>query len=313
MAGSHSLRIAFLGNDEWSVPSLDALAGSAHDVTMVVTRVPRPARRGGALRPTPVAAAATRLGLPLAEVETVRSGPGFHRLEASAPDVLVVVAYGELLPPPVLGLPKIAPVNLHFSLLPRLRGASPVQTALLLGLDTTGVTTIWMDEGLDTGPILHRREEPIRPDDDAGSLGSRLARIGGEVLVETVNDLAGGTVWPVPQDHSQATFAPKIGSEDRRLDWSKPATALVNLVRALSPDPAAVTTFRGEPLKVLRAEAVVGDGEPGVVVSVAKDGFVVGTGEGGVRPLEVAPSGRRRMSAAEFVRGFRPAAGEPLG
>ena len=313
MAGSHSLRIAFLGNDEWSVPSLDALAGSAHDVTMVVTRVPRPARRGGALRPTPVAAAATRLGLPLAEVETVRSGPGFHRLEASAPDVLVVVAYGELLPPAVLGLPKIAPVNLHFSLLPRLRGASPVQTALLLGLDTTGVTTIWMDEGLDTGPILHRREEPIRPDDDAGSLGSRLARIGGEVLVETVNDLAGGTVWPVPQDHSQATFAPKIGSEDRRLDWSKPATALVNLVRALSPDPAAVTTFRGEPLKVLRAEAVGGDGEPGVVVSVAKDGFVVGTGEGGVRPLEVAPSGRRRMSAAEFVRGFRPAAGEPLG
>jgi len=313
VAGSHSLRIAFLGNDEWSVPSLDALAGSAHDVTMVVTRVPRPARRGGALRPTPVAAAATRLGLPLAEVETVRSGPGFHRLEASAPDVLVVVAYGELLPPAVLGLPKIAPVNLHFSLLPRLRGASPVQTALLLGLDTTGVTTIWMDEGLDTGPILHRREEPIRPDDDAGSLGSRLARIGGEVLVETVNDLAGGTVWPVPQDHSQATFAPKIGSEDRRLDWSKPATALVNLVRALSPDPAAVTTFRGEPLKVLRAEAVGGDGEPGVVVSVAKDGFVVGTGEGGVRPLEVAPSGRRRMSAAEFVRGFRPAAGEPLG
>ncbi|HEX9717452.1 MAG TPA: methionyl-tRNA formyltransferase [Actinomycetota bacterium] len=313
MAGSHSLRVAFLGNDEWSVPSLEALAGSAHELTVVVTRGPRPARRGGALRPTPVAAAAARLRVPVAEVETVRSGPGFERLEAPAPDVLVVVAYGELLPPAVLGLPKIAPVNLHFSLLPRLRGASPVQTALLLGLDTTGVTTIWMDEGLDTGPILHRREEPIRPDDDAGSLGSRLARMGGEVLVETVDGLARGTVSPVPQDHSQATFAPKIGSEDRRLDWSKPAPALANLVRALSPDPATVTTFRGEPLKVLRAEAVGGGGEPGVVVNVAKDGFVVGTGEGRFRPLEVAPSGRKRMSAEEFVRGFRPVAGERLG
>lgn len=307
------LRIAFLGNDEWSVPSLEALAGSAHDVTAVVTRVPRPTRRSGALRPTPVAAAATPLGLPLAEVETVRSGKGFERLQASAPDVLVVVAYGELLPPAVLGLPRIAPVNLHFSLLPRLRGASPVQTALLLGLDTTGVTTIWMDEGLDTGPVLYRREEPIRPEDDAGSLGARLARIGAEVLVETVDDLARGTVSPVPQDHSQATFAPRIGSEDRRLDWSKPASALVNLVRALAPDPGAVTTFRGEPLKVLRAEAVGGGGEPGLVVNVEKDGFVVGTAEDGFRPLEVAPSGRKRMSAEEFVRGFRPVAGEPLG
>ena len=313
MAGSPSLRVAFLGNDEWSVPSLEALAGSAHDVALVVTRVPRPARRGGALRPTPVAAAAIRLGLPLAEVETVRSGQGFERLEASAPDVLVVVAYGELLPPAVLRLPKIAPVNLHFSLLPRLRGASPVQTALLLGLDTTGVTAIWMDEGLDTGPVLRRREEPIRADDDADSLGSRLARIGGEVLVETVDGLAMGTVSPVPQDSSQATIAPKISSEDRRLDWSKRATALVNLVRALSPDPAAVTTFRGEPLKVFRAEAVGEGGEPGVVVNVAKEGFTVGTGEGGFRPLEVAPSGRKRMSASEFVRGFRPVGGERLG
>lgn len=313
MAGTDSLRVAFLGNDEWSVPSLEALAASVHDVTEVVTRVPRPTRRGGALRPTPVAAAATRLGLPLAEVETVRSGPGFDRLEASAPDVLVVVAYGELLPPTVLGLPKFAPVNLHFSLLPLLRGASPVQTALLLGLDTTGVTTIRMDEGLDTGPILRRREEPIRPDDDAGSLGARLAGIGGEVLVQTVDELARGTVSPVPQDHSRATFAPKLGSEDRRLDWSKPAPWLVNLVRALSPDPAALATLRGEPLKVFRAEAVGAGGEPGVVVDVAKDGFVVGTGRGGFRPLEVAPSGRKRMSAAEFVRGFRPVAGERLG
>jgi len=308
--------VAFLGNDPWSVPALDALAASRHRPELVVTRVPRPAGRGSRPTPTAVAGAARRLELPLAEVETVKSGPGFERLAGSNPDVLVVVAYGEILPAAVLALPTVAPVNLHFSLLPQLRGASPVQGALLEGLARTGVTTMVMDEGLDTGPVLLRREEPIEPDDDAGSLGGRLARVGGELLVETLDGLAAGDLGPRPQE-GEPTYAPKLKAEDRWLDWSEPAVALARRVRALSPEPAASTRFRGEILKVFRAEALAGSagsgGGPGTIASAEGDGITVRAGSGALRLLEVGPAGRRRMSASEFARGHRPAPGERIG
>jgi methionyl-tRNA formyltransferase len=249
----------------------------------------------------------------VAEVDTVRTGPGFKRLAGTLPDVLVVVAYGELLPPTILHLPTIAPINLHFSLLPALRGASPVQTALLLGLERTGVTTIVMDRGLDTGPIVLQREEPILPDDDGGSLGGRLAAAGALVLADTVGMLAAGPVAPRQQDEALATYAPKLGPDDRILDWSQPARLLVNLCRALSPEPAATTTFRGERLKVFRAEAIDATGEPGTIVSVGRDGLVVATADGGFRPIDVAPAGRKRMSGADLVNGLRPEVGEQLG
>jgi len=312
VAESRDLRVAFLGNDPWSVPSLEALARSRHDVVAVVTRVPRPGRRGQGPAPTPVAAAARTLGLPLVEVETVKSGWGFEALARAAADALAVVAYGEILPAAILNMPTIAPVNVHFSLLPMLRGASPVHTALLLGMDETGVTTIRMVAGLDTGPILGRRAEPIREDDDSGSLGARLAGIGADLLVETLDDLSAGRATPVPQDDAQATFAPKLGPADRRLDWNEPARVLVNRVRAFAPDPGAATTFRGRPLKVLRAQAVEGAGEPGVVIDIDENGFVVATEKGGFRPLEVGPAGGRWMSAADFARGHHPVPGERL-
>jgi methionyl-tRNA formyltransferase len=307
-----SVRVAFLGNDAWSVPSLRALAESPHEIAIVITAAPKPAGRGNELTPTPVAEAALLLGLPLVEVETVKTGPGFKELASSMPDVLAVVAYGEILPPNVLHVPTIAPVNLHFSLLPKLRGASPVQTALLLGLETTGVSTIVMDRGMDTGPVILQREEPIGPADDAGTLGSRLAAIGADVLAESIEMLA-GPLAPRPQDHSLATFAPKFAPSERVLDWANPAELLVNLSRALSPEPAATTTFRGEGLKVFRAEAVDAEGEPGRIVDVSKDGIVVATAHGGFRPLELGPAGRKRMSGTDFVNGFRPEVGERLG
>jgi methionyl-tRNA formyltransferase len=310
---SRSLRVAFLGNDAWSVPSLRALAGSAHEIAIVITAAPKPAGRGNELTPTSVAEAALLLDLPLAEVETVKTGAGFKDLAASMPDVIAVVAYGEILPATVLHVPTIAPVNLHFSLLPRLRGATPVQTALLLGEDVTGVSTIVMDRGLDTGPVILQREEPIGPADDAGTLGARLAAIGAEVLVESIDMLGAGPVAPRPQDHSLATYAPKFAPHERVLDWSNPAGLLVNLVRALSPEPAAATTFRDEGVKVFRAEAVDAEGEPGRIVDVSKGGIVVATADGGFRPLELAPAGRKRMSGADFVNGFRPEVGERLG
>lgn len=305
--------MAFLGNDEWSVPSLRALASSRHAVVAVVTAPPKPAGRGSELRPTPVSEEARRLGLPLIETETVKAGPGFKQLAASVPDVLAVVAYGEILPPNVLHLPRVAPVNLHFSLLPELRGAAPVQTALLAGMERTGVTTILMDKGLDTGPIILQREVPILPEDDSGSLGARLAEIGAELLLETVELLAAGPIAPRPQDPSLATYAPRFGPRDRVLDWSNPARLLVNLVRALSPEPGATTTFRGARLKILRAEVVAGEGEPGTVVEVDKRGFVVATAEGGFAPRLLVPAGHRVMPVEDFVNGFRPEVGERLG
>jgi methionyl-tRNA formyltransferase len=309
-----SVRVGFLGNDAWSVPSLERLSSSRHEIVIVVTAAPKPAGGRVPPTPTPVAEVALALGLPLAEVDTVKTGAGFKHLASAMPDVLAVVAYGELLPPNVLHLPTIAPVNLHFSLLPQLRGASPVQTALLLGMDKTGVTTIVMDRGLDTGPVILQREEPIGPADDAGTLGARLAAIGADVLVETVDMLAAGPVAPTPQDHSAATSAPKFGPEDRILDWSNPAIVLVNLCRALSPEPAATTTFRGDAMSVFRAEAVeAAAGEPGRIVDITKEGIVVATAEGGFHPLELAPAGRKRMTGADLVNGFRPEVGERLG
>jgi len=307
------LRIVFLGNDRWSVPSLEALAGSSHEVVAVVTAAPKPAGRGNELRPTPVAGAARDAGLPLHQVKTVKTGTGADVLGSSAPDLLIVVAYGEILPQAMLDLPAIAPVNLHFSLLPELRGASPVQTALLEGRDATGVTTIMMDAGMDTGPVILQRAEAIEPEDDAGSLGDRLASIGAEVLVETADRFANGAVELRPQDEAAATFTKLLGADDRVLRWSEPARDLVNRTRAMAPEPGASARFRGEDLKILRAEVVPAVGEPGTIVDASKRGFVVATVEDGFRAIELAPPGRRRMRASDFVNGYRPAVGERLG
>jgi methionyl-tRNA formyltransferase len=307
------MRVAFLGNDPWSVPSLEAVAGSSHDVVLVVTRDPRPAGRGGELRPTRVAEAARRLGLPLAEVETVKEGPGLAFLTEAAPDVLVVVAYGEILPPRVLELPKIAPVNVHFSLLPALRGADPVRRAILEGLDVTGVTTIRMDEGLDTGPILLQASERILTGENAGSLGDRLALLGGRLLVQTLDRLVAGDLEERPQDHSRATLAPKLRPEDEWIDWANDAAAISRQVRALAPTPGARTEFRGKLLKVLEAKEADGDGPPGTFLTPTEGYPVVAAGSGTLLLERVLPEGRKLMTGAEFARGYRPQPGERLG
>jgi methionyl-tRNA formyltransferase len=311
------VRVVFLGNDPWSVPALESIATDAEiRVTLVVTNPPRPAGRGAQLTATAVADASERLGLPL--LETGRVTGALEAIREARPDVLVVVAYGQILPGELLRLAPLGAVNLHFSLLPRWRGAAPVQRAILAGDDVTGVTVMQMDEGLDTGPILASLREPIRPDDDAGSLGHRLAWNGAPFLVATLRALQAGSLHPRPQDDRSATLAPKLSPEDRRVDWSEPAIAVVRRVRALAPEPAAATTFRGDPLKVLQAAlspAAESDSasEPGAIVGARGDGVAVGTGEGVVVLLDVVPAGRSRMSAAEWMRGVRPAAGERLG
>lgn len=306
------MRVVFLGNDVWSVPSLQALADSSHEVALVATRVPRPAGRGGKLRATPVAEAARTLGLPLAEAETVKRGAGLEAIQNAVPDVLVVVAYGEILPKDILEIPRAAPVNVHFSLLPALRGADPVRRAILEGRQVTGVTTIRMDEGADTGPILLQQDEPIRDGDDAGSLGARLAEIGGSLLVRTLDRLEDGDLQERPQDDAAVTLAPKLRSEEEWLDWSEDAGRVGLRVRALAPDPGARTRFRDRILKVLEARASQGNGEPGTIVAVSKDALGVAAATGVVYLEEVLPEGRRRMSGSEFIRGYRPEVGERL-
>jgi methionyl-tRNA formyltransferase len=312
------VRVVFLGNDRWSVPTLEALSAATDiDVALAFTNPPRPAGRGARLTPTAVAEAAGRLGVETLEVDGVRADPGLTTIQRLDPDALVVVAYGELLTPAVLTVPRLGTVNLHFSLLPRWRGAAPVQRAILEGDEVTGVSVMLLDEGLDTGPVLDRAHAPIGGD-DAGALGERLATLGAPMVVEALRRLDAGTARPVPQDPAAATYAAKLAAEERTIDWRQPADSIARRVRAFAPSPGATTTFRGAPLKVLRAEArsVVGslattmppsvgeialgpDGEPSVAAA-----------HGALALLEVAPAGRARMRGADWARGARLRPGE---
>jgi methionyl-tRNA formyltransferase len=317
------MRVAFLGNDPWSVAPLRALSeADGIDVELVVTNPPRPAGRGSKLTPTAVADAARAMGLELLEVPGVRSGDGFEALDRLEPDALVVVAYGEILSPDVLDIPAVGAVNVHFSLLPRWRGAAPVQHAILSGDEVTGVTVMLMDEGMDTGPILATEETGIEPDEDAGALGDRLSELGGPLLVAALRGLEDGSVERRSQDHTAATLAPKLKPEDRNIDWSSTADAIVRKVRAFAPEPGAVTTFRGLPLKILRAvvreiggRMLQGRGMTAGEASVGpRGGVLVAAGSmSNVELLEVAPAGRKRMSAADWARGARIRRGERLG
>jgi methionyl-tRNA formyltransferase len=307
-------RVVFLGNDPWSVPALEALAAGPRPV-LVLTRTPRPAGRGSKLRPTAVAECAVARGLPFLEVDTVRSGLGWDALRAAHPDVVAVVAYGEILPSDVLGLPPLGCVNLHFSLLPRWRGATPVRRAILEGDRITGVTVMVMDEGLDTGPVLRAVEEPILPSDDAGSLGARLASIGAAALRDSIGGLGAGGVTPVPQPSEGATYAPKLAPEGRWIEWRDDAEAIGRRVRALAPAPAASTRFRGDPVKVFRGSPVPSEGsaDPGRIRRIDAEGVVVSAGVGAYRIDEVAPAGRHRMEAVAWAHGARFQPDERLG
>lgn len=310
------LRVAFLGNALWSVPSLRALAGSRHPVVHVATLPPRPGRRGGPAQPTPVAEAARALGLDLTESATVVSGSGRRALEEASPDVIVVVAFGELLSDEVITLAPLGALNLHLSLLPEYRGAAPVQRALIEGQARTGVSIMQIDGGLDTGPVFARAAVDIEPDDDAGSLGARLAGVGAELLCDVLDLLAEGDADPEEQDSRKATYAAKIGAADRQIDWTLPAMAVVDLVRGCAPTPGAVTTRSGAVLKVLRATAAAANdprpsAPPGSILDPTAPSVIAG--DGVVILEEVSPEGRARMNGGAFARGAGLVPGERLG
>jgi methionyl-tRNA formyltransferase len=303
------MRIVFCGTGDIGLPSLKALADSArHEVVGVITQPDRPAGRDLHPRPSAVKTEALARGIPVAQPERIRKD--FSALAAWAPDLMVVAAYGQILPRAVLELPRLGCLNLHASLLPRHRGASPVQASILAGDTETGMTAMYVDEGLDTGDILLARSIPIFPNETAGALHDRLADLAPSVLMESLDLLEGGTAPRVPQDSSLATYAPKLGRQDGRLDWREPAGLLARRVLAMNPWPGASARFvAGGVLKIHSAEESAEGGAPGTVLSAGPGGILVAAGEGSLVLREVQLEGKKRLSAGEFLRGFPVPAG----
>jgi len=312
------MRLIVMGTPAFAVPTLEKVVAAGHDVRLVVCQPDRPAGRGQKLKAPALKVAAQRLKLPVAQPETFRDPAAVALLAQQAPEAIVVVAYGKILPRPVLEVAPHGCLNVHASLLPRYRGAAPIAWALLQGETQTGITIIRLVERMDAGPMLLQRVEPILRDDTAGTLGNRLAGIGAEALVETLALVAASGAEAREQDEAAATFAPKLTAADQVLDWKEPAAALGRRVRALAPQPGAQTVARGRLLKVLAAEVREGvperwDGEPGMVVGFESAGVLVRAGEGCLLLAQVQPEGKRPMNAGDFARGARLERGDRLG
>ncbi len=315
--GSVAHRVLFMGTPDFAVPILQALIESPeYDVVGVATRVDKPAGRGRKLRPSPVKEAAQAHGIPVFQPRSLRKDPDAVRaLADTGPDVIVVAAYGLILPKSVLEIPPYGCVNVHASLLPRWRGAAPITAAILAGDEVTGITIMLMDEGMDTGPLLAQAKERILATDTTGSLSTRLADLGARLLLNTLPHWIAGDVEPEPQDDAAATYAPRIRKEQGRIVWEKPAELLEREVRAYQPWPGSFTTWQGRHMKVLEA-AVDHDGapqaQPGTVLE-ADRGVGVATGEGVLLLRRVQLAGKKPVDIESFLRGQRGFVGSVLG
>ncbi len=303
------MRLAFLGTPEFALPALEALLDAGHEVVRAYAQPPRPAGRGQRLRLSPVQAFAEARGIPVATPATLREPVLQQDFAALGLDAAVTAAYGLLLPPAILDAPRFGCLNLHASLLPRWRGAAPIQHAILAGDRETGISVMAMDEGLDTGPVLLVRRTPIGPETTGGALHDRLAQIAGEAVVAALEGLENGSLEPVPQPEAGVTWATRIAREDSLLDWARPAAELERRVRAFAPRPGARFAFRGESIRVEAAIVEAGGGPPGRVLD---EGAAVACGEGALRLLRLQRPGRSAMDAAAFLRGFPLPAGTEL-
>jgi methionyl-tRNA formyltransferase len=299
-----SLRIAFAGTPQFAVPALRALLASAHEVVGVLTQPDRPAGRGRELRASPIKLLALGHSVPLAQPASLRTPEGRTSLEQWAPELVVVVAYGLILPPAVLSLPRLGCLNIHGSLLPRWRGAAPIHRALLAGDAETGVTIMQLDPGLDTGPTLLERRRAIGPRDTSGDLHDALSELGAVALLEAIEGLMSGAIVPQPQPADGVSYAAKIEKSEARIDWHSSAAKLDRQIRAFNPWPVAETRFADETLRVLRA-VVVDDhasaAAPGTVLGLAADGLRVACGQGVLALQEVQRAGKRPVSARDFA------------
>lgn len=302
------MKIVFMGTPDFAVGALEALARSGHEIAAVVTQPDKPKGRGKTQQMTPVKETALRHGLPVLQPARVREETFIEKMRELAPDVIVVSAFGQIIPVALLELPRYGCINIHASLLPKYRGAAPIQWAVIDGEAVSGVTIMQMDAGLDTGDMLARTEVPLAPDETGGSLFEKLSRAGAELLTEILPRLEAGTLVPEKQpEESPTPYARMIRKEDGKLDWTMDAAALERRIRGFNPWPSAYTEIDGKTLKIWKAEAAAGDSgkEPGTVTAVDKKGFDVQTGEGILKILEVQLQGKKRMDAAAFLRGFQ--------
>ena len=309
------MKLVFCGTPQFAVPTLEGLIAAGHNIPLVVTQPDRPQGRGLELAAPPVKQTALTHSLSITQPERIKNNTDFRRrLEEISPDAIVVVGYGRIIPLWMLELPRFGNINLHASLLPKYRGAAPIQWAIAEGETVTGVTTMLLNEGLDTGDILLQKEEPITPDDTAVTIAPRLATVGSALMVETLLGLQRGTITPIPQDHSRATLAPILNREDGLMDFSRRAEVILNRLRGFQPWPGAYTSYRGKKLAVLEARVAEGSKVNPGAIEVENGRILVGSGENTVLELlSLQLEGKKRTSAAEFARGYRVQSGEELG
>jgi len=308
-------RIVFAGTPEFARLILAELLQGPEEVVGIFTQPDRPAGRGRALQASPVKQEALAAGIPVFQPESCKTGEALDLLRSLAPDLLIVVAYGQILPQAILDLPTRGAINVHASLLPAWRGAAPIARAIAAGDKESGVAIMQMEAGLDSGPVLWEERVPIAPDDTAASLHDRLARLGSDALRQALDRLWANRLKPVPQDPALVTYARKLKKDEALLDWRLPAATLERLVRAFNPSPVAHTLFRDKGLRVWQARVlpVRGEQAPGTITAVEKDGVVVTCGEDQLQLLAVQPAGKGVLSGSDFARGYRPQVGEVLG
>lgn len=307
------MRVVFMGTPDFAVPSLKRLIADGHTVSLVVTQADKPKGRGQVMTPPPVKAFSLEKGLPVFQPTKMKTEETLETIKAATPDVIVVVAFGRILPPSILQLPRYGCVNVHGSLLPRYRGAAPIQWAVINGDEEAGVTTMQMNEGLDTGDMLLVSKRPLSEDMTGGELFDLLCEDGAALLSETLKGLESGSIQPIPQNDEDATYAPMLDKSMSRIDWSLPAKTLQNRIRGLNPWPSAVTTYKGKTLKIHSSKV----GEPtnetsGTVISTAPLQIACGDGYA-LQPLQVQLEGSKRMAAEDFLRGRPMTVGEKLG
>lgn len=308
------MRVVFMGSAPLSCPSLRALADAdGFEVAAVVTQPDRPKGRHLGMSESPVKTFAVELGIPVLMPENVSASESVEALKRLAPDVVAVAAYGQIVKPCVLDVPRLGCVNVHASLLPRYRGAAPIQWAIANGEKVTGITIMFMAEGMDTGDIITRTEVEIGEAETGGELHDRLGPIGARALVDALRLLAAGEAPRRPQDDAEATYAPKLKKSDGEIDWTMAARAVYNRVRAFNPWPCCRCRVRGHGLRVLVARVEDGAGKPGMVLDVSGDGPLVAAGEGAVRLVEVQPEGKKRMSGTAYLSGHKLEVGTTLG
>ena len=301
------MNVVYMGTSTFAVPSLESLIASRHQVVGVVSQPDRPRGRGKRISPTPVKEIAEQHSIPVYQPAKIKSPEAIKQIKLWQPELIVVVSYGQIIPKEILDYPALGCINVHASLLPRYRGAAPIQRALMDGEKISGITTMFMDEGLDTGDIILQLEIPVKDEYDHGQLEAILAEKGALLLNETIDQLENGTAPRIPQQEELASYASRLTREDEKIDWSQPAELIHNQIRALSPNPGAWATIDNNKTKIYKSRVISND-ESGVIsqiVEVGNDGFSVQSGKGILKILEVQRAGKKRMPASDFLRGCK--------